>query len=178
MEEYRTIEEYENYEISNLGNVRNKKTGNILTQILRYDGYYCVNVRKNSKPKNLSIHRLIALSFIPNPSNKPFVDHVNRSRSDNRLENLRWCTRSENQMNKSKHSNNTSTYTGVSYNKSNNKWKVRIAINGKKKHIGYYTNFDEAVIARKEQEKIHYKEFQAFQSEMEQLEYEFEQLIK
>jgi hypothetical protein len=81
-------------------------------------------------------------------------------------------------MNKSKHSNNTSTCTGVHYDKSKNKWGVRIAINGKSKYIGRYPTFDEAVKIRKEQEAIHYKEFQAFQSEMEQLEYEFEQLIK
>ena len=58
------------------------------------------------------------------------------------------------------------------------KMEVQIAINGKQKHIGRYSTFEEAVKIRKEQEAIHYKEFQAFQSEMEQLEYEFEQLIK
>ena len=177
MEEYKTIEGYENYEISNLGNARNKKTDKILKQVL-HNGYYCIQVSKNNENKNLRVHRLIALSFIPNSNNKYCVDHINRIKTDNRLENLRWSTHSENQMNKSKHSNNTSTCTGVHYDKSKNKWQVRIQINGKRKHIGYYQTFEEAVKIRKEQEKIHYKEFQAFQSEMDQLEYEFEQLIK
>ena len=177
MEEYRAIEEYENYEISNLGNVRNKKTGRILKQALR-NGYHFIQVSKNNEKKNMKIHRLVALYFIPNPNNKSCVDHINRIKTDNRLDNLRWCSNSENSMNKSKHSNNTSTCTGVHYDKSKNKWVVRIVINKKEKHIGLYSTFDEAVKIRKEQEAIHYKEFQAFQSEMEQLEYEFEQLIK
>ena len=87
-EEYKTIEGYENYEISNLGNVKSKKTGKILKQSL-HNGYYAVSVSKNSKSKHLDIHRIIALSFIPNPNNKSCVDHINRMKTDNSLENLR-----------------------------------------------------------------------------------------
>ena len=159
-EEYKTIEGYENYEISNVGNVKSKKTGKILKQSL-HNGYYAVSVSKNSKSKHLDIHRILALSFIPNPNNKSCVDHINRMKTDNALENLRWCSNSENHYNIDTKKNNTSTCTGVSHDKKSNKWKVRITINGKEKHIGYYQTFDEAVIVRKEQEAIHYKEFQA-----------------
>lgn len=51
--------------------------------------------------KQFKIHRLVAETFIPNPDNKLFVDHINRVRDDNRVENLRWVTRSENQRNTS-----------------------------------------------------------------------------
>ena len=60
------------------------------------DGYMQVNLCKNGKQKTFSVHRLLALHFIPNPENKTEVDHINGIRHDNRLENLRWLTRKEN----------------------------------------------------------------------------------
>lgn len=60
------------------------------------NGYMTVCVQGR---KNLLVHRLIAETFVANPDNRPEVDHSNRDRSDNRMENLRWATRSENQRN-------------------------------------------------------------------------------
>jgi hypothetical protein len=177
METYKSIKDYDNYEVSNMGNVRNKKTGLILKHSLQ-NGYYCVGLSTNGKSKNFRVHRLIALHFISNPDNKLFVDHINRIRTDNSINNLRWATPSENQMNKSVQKNNNSTKTGVYYDKHINRWLVKMYINGIQKHIGNYLNFEDAVIARKEQENIHHKEFQAFQNEIDRLEFEFQQAIK
>ena len=73
MEEYKTISDFDNYEISNLGNVRNKKTNRILKHSINGNGYfmlvYIVKIRKINK----KIHRLIADAFIDNPDNKPHV---------------------------------------------------------------------------------------------------------
>ena len=58
--------------------------------------YAMVTLYKNGKPKNYSVHRLVAIAHIPNPQNKPCVDHINTNRTDNRVENLKWVTHQEN----------------------------------------------------------------------------------
>jgi len=77
MEIYKSIDDYDNYEVSNMGNVRNKKTGLILKQML-HNGYYYVGLSKNSKNKLFDIHRLIASYFIPNPNNKSVIKPKHR----------------------------------------------------------------------------------------------------
>lgn len=77
------------YEISNKGNV--KKNGNLLIPYLTKKGYYRIGHKL--------IHRMVAEMFIPNPENKPFIDHINTIKTDNRVENLRWVTAKENSNN-------------------------------------------------------------------------------
>jgi hypothetical protein len=91
------------YKISNFGRVwsvvRRGGGGCFKKLILNSTGYYMVALDKKGASHH-SIHRLLALAFIPNPENKPCVDHINRIRTDNRLENLRWVTYKENNLNK------------------------------------------------------------------------------
>lgn len=87
------------------------------------------------------------------------VDHINRNRLDNRLSNLRVCTRSQNNMNKIEQSNNTSGCRGVSWSKSNNKWQSRITINKKTINLGYFDNLDDAIYTRKQAEIQYFKEY-------------------
>lgn len=72
-------------------------------RVLKYktvQGYPTLELSKNHKVKTFRIHRLVALTFIPNPENKPQVNHINGIRDDNRLENLEWVTAQENQIHK------------------------------------------------------------------------------
>lgn len=114
MEEiWRPVLGYEGYyEVSNLGNVRSVDRtvicddGSIRTikgkdrvKQFDYHGYPFVSLYKGAKGKNHHIHRLVAIAFIPNPGNKPTVDHIDRNPKNNTVENLRWCTLRENVMN-------------------------------------------------------------------------------
>lgn len=95
-EVWKIIEDFPNYAVSNLGRVANIKRKNILKNCNNGNGYYYVSLGKYN---NQYVHRLVAIAFIPNVDNKPEIDHINTIRTDNRVENLRWVTKSENQKN-------------------------------------------------------------------------------
>lgn len=99
MEIWKTIDGYPNYMISNMGNVKNIKTGKMLKPVDAGYGYYQVSLCKNGKHKSFRINRLVGIAFIPNPENKPCIDHINTNKMDNRVCNLRWVTPKENMNN-------------------------------------------------------------------------------
>lgn len=97
MEVWKDIEGYEGlYQVSNLGRVKNSRTGRILKFGKHKNGYLQVILCKNGKTKHYYIHRLVAKTFIPNPQNKPEVNHIDENKENNHVENLEWVTHNEN----------------------------------------------------------------------------------
>ena len=107
--EWRPVLGYEGlYEVSNMGNVRSLDRhlmygnrygflkGKPMKPHLISTGYLMVDLYKNSQRTHYLIHRLIAEAFISNPNNLPCIDHINTIKTDNRVENLRWCSYKEN----------------------------------------------------------------------------------
>lgn len=103
--EYMDIPEYPNYKIDRNGNVVNKKTLRILKPRTDCHGYKSLKLYNSEGPKNKKIHRLLGMCYIENPNDKPMIDHINRIRTDNRLENLRWVNASENCLNRGPYKN-------------------------------------------------------------------------
>lgn len=98
MEEWRDAEGFPKYEVSNYGNVRHKIKKKNLTGGLDTKGYRQVCLRdENDKQKTPKVHKLVARAFIPNPDNKPQVNHKDSDRTNAHVDNLEWVTNGENQ---------------------------------------------------------------------------------
>ena len=97
-EVWKELDGFNGYYVSSLGRIKSPR-GNILKGSKLKDGYLAVCIKQNGRFISKKIARLIAKTFVPNPDDKPCVDHINTIKSDNRAENLRWVTYKENAHN-------------------------------------------------------------------------------
>ena len=144
---WKNIPSYEDYQVSNFGNVKSLKFNKekILKARKGNVGYLYVNLCKNGKCKSLRVHQLVAMSFLkhnPNKTYKVIVDHVDNNPLNNRVDNLQLTTQRHNSSKDKKLT--SSKYTGVSWNKAVSKWEVRIWVNGESKYLGRFVNELEA----------------------------------
>lgn len=118
IETYKDIIGYEGkYQISNLGNVLNSRQ-KLIKPIVSNTGYIRIGLRNQGK-KLFSVHRLVAIAFIPNPNNKPHINHIDGIKSNNCVNNLEWVTQSENEI----HAHKTGLKPKPQY------WKGKFGIN-------------------------------------------------
>ena len=143
-EQWRQVDGYANYYVSNCGRVKNITNEMILKQRLTRTGYYVINLHEFGNMKTYKIHRLVAHAFIANQNDYKYVDHKNNDRKNNFMTNLRWCTSQQNNMNASKRENVTCKYKGVSFYKKYGTWRAQIQYCKTKTHLGYYKTQKEA----------------------------------
>jgi len=134
------------YEVSDFGNVKNVKTGRIKKLAIDSNGYCQIGLSNNSVKKIFSVHRIVLKTFLPIDEIKE-VNHKNHIITDNRLENLEWCSRSENQRFKKKRTGFTSQYVGVSWVKNTKKWVAKCCINHNQFHLGTFDTEEEGAKA-------------------------------
>lgn len=130
------------YEVSNLGNVKSfviYKNGRIIKPS-NTDGYLRVMLYDNGR-KTFTVHRLVLQTFLPIEENKE-VNHKNHITTDNRLENLEWCSSSENKRFRKKREGLSSQYMGVCWNK--NKWQSSCRVDDKQIYIGLFDDEQDA----------------------------------
>ena len=116
------IKGYNNYLIYPDGRVWSKNINGFLKELNNDDGYKQVGLWKDGINKTCKIHRLVAEHYIPNPDNKKEVDHRYRDKTDNRVESLRWVTRSENNQNIGIRKDNKTGHKNISYHKKDNRY--------------------------------------------------------
>ena len=158
------IEKYPGYYVDDTGKVYSNKLGSLreIKQRPKTHGYLYVTLSVNNKRYFPRVHRLIAEVFIPNPNNLPEVNHKDENKTNNRVDNLEWCTSHDNKVYGSRlekvarkvidpnipRANNKSGRKGVFETKYHT-WKVYF----RRKHLGTYKTFDEAVKVRETAER-------------------------
>lgn len=134
-----TVGEFSNYEVSNTGLVRNKETKKLLKIHKNHLGYEFVGLSNKGRVRKHRVHRLVAFAFLENPENKPNINHLDSNPSNNHVDNLQWCTQSENikyaydygfkkpPMHRlGSKQGSSSQYHNVYLDKSRNRWAARV----------------------------------------------------
>lgn len=158
---WKDIPGYEDlYLISNLGRVKSLtfrnnifdiKREKILTPLKKDNKYLYISLSKNGKRKNKYIHRLVAEAFIDNKNNDPIVNHIDYDVTNNRVDNLEWCSQKQNVFHSISHlkkrKNITYSNTGekyISYRKTKKVYRVTVD----KKELGTFKTLQEAIMFR------------------------------
>ena len=140
-EAYEMSEEYPH-------DVTHVKSGRVRKWTISHDGYYQASLYTDGRKLTMNRARLIAHCFVSNPDGKPTIDHINRIRTDDRVENLRWATREEQVENQVyMRRTNTSGVRGVCWHKNRSKWVANIAVNGTRIYLGRFNDINDAEAA-------------------------------
>ena len=133
-EEWRSINAYANYQVSNIGTVRNIKNERILTPSTSNKGYLVISLYKTGIRQLHLVHRLVAQEFLENPENKTDVDHIDHNKQNNCINSLRYVSKSENQMNREKLKKSSSMLKGINFHKNTGNGVLKFKPVGKHTH--------------------------------------------
>jgi len=153
MEEiFKDIPNYEGlYQAGNLGSIKSfrLKKPRLLSQKIKKSGYKGVRLYKNNVGKSFLTHQLMAITFLNHKpcGLKSVIDHIDNDKSNNKANNLQVITQRENASKDRFRINYSSKYLGVTWCKKNSKWRSKIVINNKNKHLGFFTDEYEANLA-------------------------------
>ena len=137
---------YPNYSVFSDGLVMNVINGKILGGHISLKGYKVVNLKNYAGLKTFKIHRLLGLAFIPAVEGKNTIDHINRNKLDNRIENLRWADYCEQVHNTGNFKNNQLGHKHI--RKQENSYRVTITRNYVRVFTGSFQTLAEAILAR------------------------------
>lgn len=167
---WKPIQDIPSYEISSFGRVRNKK-GKVFKTYIQNSGYENIKIHsKDIDKRHRQIHRLVAEAFLPNPDGKKYVNHKDGNKLNNTVENLEWCTCSENILHarvtglnpynkpttglklkqRSKENIPTTNFLGVCWDKARNLWRAYVVWNNRKYMQKRFKTDYEAAQARDE----------------------------
>jgi len=155
-EEFRPIDGFDGYAVSNFGNVRGKKNTILKPNCCNAGLYYCITLYKDKKKYTKKIHRLVGLVFLPNPDNLPTIDHIDRNKSNNNVNNLRWADhQTQNDNRKPFFHYKKKNKTGERYIHFDRRKSKQIYLRMCNKHINngkgihkYFYTIEEAVVFR------------------------------
>jgi hypothetical protein len=148
MEEWRELKYYPNYLVSNLGNIKNKRNDKLLKPSIHKTGYCIVQLFRDGVRKSLRLHRLIAEAFLGEIKETDYIDHLDRNKLNNKIDNLRAVSPTISVLNRNVWGK--SKYKGAYFSEKRNNWRSQIRINGKCISLGYYKTELEAGTAYNE----------------------------
>ena len=167
MEEWKEIPGYEGlYEVSNMGNVRNVRRNKLLRLLKTNNRYIRISLCKNGIKTGLTVHRLVAEAFLPNPDNLPEVNHKDEDKTNNRVENLEWCNHKYNMNYGTRNIRAKETaikngyYTGLSKEEYRKKYRDKNKEKIREKQRGYMREYNKNYYEKnKEKIREHSREY-------------------
>jgi hypothetical protein len=144
MDELEDLKDYEGlYKINKQGEVWSYFLKRFLSLCINQDGYYKYVLCKENVKKHVLAHRLVAIQFIPNLANLPLIDHIDRNKLNNNVDNLRWVTKRQNQLNRK-----DTKHPYIYYRKAQNNYRIEIAIKRKIIYTSDHIDLDQAILVR------------------------------
>jgi hypothetical protein len=144
MDELFDLKDYEGiYKINKKGELWSCYYKRFLNFRTNSHGYICYKLCNYNVRTNGLAHRLVAIQFIPNPDNLPLVDHIDRDKFNNNLDNLRWVNKRQNQLNR-----HDTKHPYICYRKAEDKYVIQIRIKSKTVYTSNHKDLDQAILVR------------------------------